>query len=174
MRRLVLLRHAQAAPPGGLDDIDRPLAKQGRAAAARIAAYLADQKLLPDLALVSTARRTRETWEPVHAKLGDLPVRFEARIYEAPAERLLAILQEVKGEMRGLLMIGHNPGFDELAKLLVAYGDRYASAQLGKGFPTAGLAVIDFEADDWASVKPGLGRLERFVTPESLGETKGE
>jgi phosphohistidine phosphatase len=66
-------------------------------------------------------------------------------------------------------MIGHNPGFEELARLLVGYGDRYAFARMGQKFPTAALAVLDFDAEDWRDLKPGSGRLERFVTPASLG-----
>ena len=174
MRQLLLLRHAKAAPPNGLEDLDRPLAKDGRIAAGRMADYLAQEQLFPDLALVSSARRTRETWEAVLGKLGPLPVRFESRIYEAPAEHLLAVVGEVEAAMRAVLIVGHNPGLDELAKLLVAYGDRYAFARLGQGFPTAGLAVIGFDSEDWASIKPGLGRLERFVTPDSVPERHPE
>jgi phosphohistidine phosphatase len=74
----------------------------------------------------------------------------------------------------GLLLIGHNPGFADLAKLLIGHGDRYAFARLSQKFPTAGLAVIDFDADSWGGIGPGQGRLDRFrldrfVTPKSLG-----
>jgi phosphohistidine phosphatase len=169
MRRLILLRHAKAAAPGGGSDVDRPLAKRGTAAADRMAAYLAVEQLLPDLVLVSPARRTRETYERVASKLGEAPVRFEPRIYEALAERLLAVLREAEPGSRGVLMIGHNPGLEALARLLVGYGDRYAFARMGQKYPTAGLAVIDFDGEDWRGLKPGSGRLERFVTPKSLG-----
>src|SRR3954469_21252229 len=169
MRRLILLRHAKAAPPGGGSDMDRPLAKRGKAAADRMAAYLAAEQLLPDLVLVSPARRTRETFERVASKLGEAPVRFEPRIYEASAERLLAILREAEPGSRGVLIIGHNPGLETLARLLVGYGDRYAFARMGQKYPTAGLVVIDFDGEDWRELKPGSGRLERFVTPKSLG-----
>ena len=172
MRRLMLLRHAKAAPPDGLADLDRPLTKRGKAAAARMAAYLEAEQLFPDLALVSPARRTRETWDPVPSRLSDVPVRFESRLYEAPAERLFALVREVEPGVRGLLMIGHNPGFEDLAKLLVGYGDRYAFARMGQNFPTAALAVIDVDGEDWSGLKPGSGRLERFVTPNSLGENE--
>jgi phosphohistidine phosphatase len=169
MRRLMLLRHAKAAPPDGLKDLDRPLAKRGKAAAERMAAYLADEQLFPDLAVVSPARRTRETFAPVASKLGEVPVRFEPRLYEASAERLLAVAREAEPGVAGLLMIGHNPGFQELARMLVGYGDRYAFARMGQKYPTAALAVIDFDGEDWRGLKAGSGRLERFVTPASLG-----
>ena len=68
----------------------------------------------------------RETFAPLAAKLGEVPVRFEPRLYEASAERLLAVAREAEPGVAGLLMIGHNPGFQELARMLVGYGDRYA------------------------------------------------
>ena len=66
-------------------------------------------------------------------------------------------------------MIGHNPGFEDLAKLLVGHGDRYAFARLTQKYPTAGLAVIDFDRENWSEIAPRSGRLDRFVTPKSLG-----
>ena len=174
MRRLMLLRHAKAAPPDGMADIDRPLAERGRQALPRVAAHLADEQLFPDLALVSTARRARETWEVVAPRLGEVPARFEPRIYEAPVDRLLKVVREVGPEVRTLLMVGHNPGFEDLAKLLIGHGDRYAFARMAQRYPTAGLAVLDFAAEDWRAVAPGTGRLDRFVTPKSLGQDEDD
>ena len=169
MRRLMLLRHAKSAHPAGGSDIDRPLAPRGREAAPRIGAYLRDEGLFPDLVLVSSARRTRETWDLVRPALGDVAARLEPRIYEAPADRLLAVVREVEPDVRALLMIGHNPGFADLARWLVGDGDRHASTRLSRKYPTAGLAVIDFPVDSWARVDGRAGRLDRFVTPKTLG-----
>jgi phosphohistidine phosphatase len=169
MRRLLLLRHAKSDWSGGGLDVDRPLAARGREAAPRMAAYLKDESLLPDLALVSSARRTRETWDLVRPALGPVEARFEPRIYEAPVARLLAVVQEVDASIRTLLMVGHNPGFQDLARTLVGHGDRYAFARLQDKYPTAGLAVLDFSVEAWSDVVPGGGRLDRFVTPKSLG-----
>ena len=165
----MLLRHAKSAWPDGIADHDRPLAARGQEAAPRIGAYLAEEQLFPDLVLVSPARRTRETWDLVREKLGEAPARFDPRIYEAPAARLLTIVQEVEDEARALLMIGHNPGFEDLARLLVGQGDRYAFARLAQKYPTAGLAVIDFAVEAWREVSRRSGRLDRFVTPKALG-----
>ena len=169
MRRLMLLRHAKSGWPGGVADIDRPLATRGRDAAPLVARHLADEGLVPDLVLVSPARRTLETWNLVQAAAADAPMRTDPRIYEAPPGRLLEVAQEVGPEVRTLLMIGHNPGFEGLARLLVGHGDRYAFARLAQKYPTAGLAVIDFPVETWREVEPGTGRLDRFVTPASLG-----
>jgi phosphohistidine phosphatase len=169
MRRLILLRHAKSDWSGGGLDIDRPLATRGREAAPRMAAYLKDEALLPDLALVSSARRTRETWDLVKPSLGETEVRFEPRIYEAPVARLLTVVQEVEASVRTLLMVGHNPGFQDLSRRLVGHGDRYAFARLSEKFPTAAVAVLDFDVDAWSGVAEGGGRLDRFVTPKTLG-----
>ena len=169
MRRLMLLRHAKAVASARGGDIERPLAPRGRAAVPVLGAYLAAETLLPDLALVSPARRTHETWDLLAPSLGPTPMRIEPRIYEAPSERLLAVVQETDADVRTLLMIGHNPGFAELAVSLVGHGDRYAFARMMQKFPTAGLAVIDLPVEDWRDAAPRSGRLDRFVTPKSLG-----
>jgi phosphohistidine phosphatase len=93
----------------------------------------------------------------------------DGRIYEAPVGRLLEIVREVKPDIRTLLLIGHNPGFEELAKLLIGEGDMDGILRLGQKYPSAGLAVIDFELESWGIISPKSGRLERFVTPKSLG-----
>jgi len=169
MRRLLLLRHAKSAWPDGVTDADRALAPRGREAAPRMGAYLAEQGLIPDLALVSEARRARETWDLVRPALPGTPVRIEPRIYEAPLERLMAVLGETPDLVQTLLMVGHNPGFSTLAQALAAEGDPASLARLAAKFPTAGLAVLALPAERWSEVARRPGRLERFVTPKSLG-----
>ncbi len=169
MRRLLLLRHAKASWPSATLDVDRPLSKRGHEAAALMGGYLKDEGLRPDLVLVSPARRARETWELVRPSVGDVDTRQDERIYEAPVVRLVTVLRETGPEVRTLLMIGHNPGFEDLARQLIGEGDQDGMARLGRKYPTAGLAVIDFDRDDWAGIESGTGRLERFATPKSLG-----
>lgn len=169
MRRLLLLRHAKSAWPDGVSDHERALAPRGRDAAPRMGAYLAEQGLIPDLALVSDARRARETWDLVRRSLPEVPMRLEPRIYEAPLDRLLTVLGETEDAAETLLMVGHNPGFASLTPALAGKGDPATLARLAEKFPTAGLAVLAFEAARWSEVAPRSGRLERFVTPKSLG-----
>ena len=166
MPRLLLLRHGKSAWPDGVDDLERPLAKRGREAARRMGRYLADEQLVPDLALVSPARRTQETWTLAKGSLGDVPMRSEPRIYEAPPDRLLIVVKGVEPEVGTLLMVGHNPGFEELLRLLLRPEDRYGAM---KKYPTAGLAVIDVSARAWHELSPRSARLLRFVTPKTLG-----
>ncbi|OAP39179.1 phosphoglycerate mutase [Sinorhizobium glycinis] len=167
VRRLMLLRHAKSAWPEGVADHRRPLAERGRKAAPTIGAYMAAHGLLPDLALVSTARRAQETWELV---AGALPRRIDVRdavgIYEVSATAILGVIRGVEASARSLLLVGHNPGMAELALLLAGEGD--ALPRLRDKFPTAGLAVIEFDAGQWSEIEPGRGRLVRFVTPRML------
>ena len=166
MPRLLLLRHGKAARSSG-DDLDRPLARRGREAARRMGHYLVDEDLRPDLALVSPARRTQETWNLVKESVGDVPARSEPRIYEAPPDRLLSVLKGVEPGVGSLLMVGHNPGLEELLHLLIPLQDRYDNPGAITKYPTAGLAVVDVPG--WPELSPRSGRLDRFVTPRSLG-----
>lgn len=168
MRRLILFRHAKSAYPSGTDDHDRPLDERGRRDAPAMGAYLAREALLPDLVLVSSAARTQETFSLAGPALGVVETRSEPRIYEAPAERLLGVVRETRDTVRTLMLVGHNPGMEDLAAALVGFGDRYAFARLQQKFPTAGVAVIDLDAERWTDVVPKQGRLDRFVTPKGL------
>ena len=125
MLRLLLLRHAKAerGQSGGRDH-ERTLAPRGRDDAPRLGAYMARHRLIPDLALVSTATRTRETWAlaaPAFAK--PPPVEFEEQVYEATPQSILKVIGSVGPEVRTLLVVGHNPGLQELAAMLAATGD---------------------------------------------------
>jgi phosphohistidine phosphatase len=172
MRRLMLLRHAKSdwSQPGQRDH-DRDLSARGSAAAPRIAGYLAKRALIPDCVLVSTARRTRETWKLVAT---GLPARakavFDEHIYEAQPAEILDAVRATPAACQCLLVIGHNPGLQELALMLIGDGRRDEINRLAEKLPTAGLVVIDVPTDDWASLKAGTGRLDAFVTPRGLDE----
>jgi phosphohistidine phosphatase len=165
----MLLRHGKTerGEPGGRDR-DRKLTKRGRAEAPLIGAYMARHGLVPDLALVSPARRATETWELVAACFDKPPqVASEERIYNADAEKLIAVLSKPRGA-RSLLVVGHNPGIHDLAVQLIASGEAKARARVSEKLPTSGLVVIDLAFDDWPLLHPQAGRLERFVSPRLL------
>jgi phosphohistidine phosphatase len=163
------MRHAKSSRPSGMLDVDRPLSARGRKAAVLIGDYLDDEELLPDLVLVSPARRAQETWSLVQPALGPVAMRPEPRVYDAPAARLLSIIQELDPMTETVLIIGHNPGCEDLARLLASHGDGEALSRMRQKYPTAGLAVIDCDCPGWANVKARGGKLDRFVTPKFLG-----
>lgn len=165
----MLLRHAKAAPFSPTGDHERPLHERGRGDAARLRDYLAKEHLLPDFAAVSDARRARETWEIVSDGWSKTPVRVEPRIYEAQLPTLWSLLRQSPDDMRTMMCVGHNPGFADLAAEMIGYGDRYAQARLRHHFPTCSLAILDLNVESWAHAMPGTARLDRFVTPKTLG-----
>lgn len=169
MRRLMLLRHTKSAWPDGVEDHERPLADRGRKAGPSMGNYMALNHLLPDLAIVSTARRTQETWELVRPAFAKPVVTLdEGRIYEASVSAILGVIHETGGEARTLLLVGHNPGLQQLALYLIGMAARNDQARLREKYPTGGLAVIDFNIESWKQAAGGTGRLERFVTPKSM------
>jgi phosphohistidine phosphatase len=168
VKLLCLLRHAKSSwADDDLPDLERPLAPRGRRAAGRIAAYLADHGVEPALVLCSPALRTRQTLDLVRPALpGTTRVAVEDGLYGAPAADLLERLRRLPDDLDRVLLIGHNPGLQELAAGLAARPDR--ERLLGR-FPTAALAIFALRQGGW----PDLGRrpadLVALVTPRDLG-----
>lgn len=168
-RRLLLLRHAKSAWPDGVADHKRPLAERGLKAAPAIGNYVAREHLVPDLALVSDATRTQETWDLVRKRLlADVETRLLPELYDASAQEMLQVLLKCVASADTVAMVGHNPGTQELALMLVGDGRATARAALTEKYPTGALAVIDFPTYDWKDIEPGSGYLAQFVTPRSL------
>ena len=174
MIRLLLLRHAKAARPTSGRDKDRALEKRGRSAAARMGGWMRNEGLIPDFALVSDARRTRETFTYAAKEfVGPTDARDEPRIYEASADSLLRLLVATDPRVRTLLLVGHNPGVADLALLLTGAGDRSALARMRLKFPPGTIAQLSFEGV-WHDLNWGSAQLVRFVTPASLGDSEEE
>jgi phosphohistidine phosphatase len=169
MRRLMLLRHAKTerAEPRERDR-DRKLTKRGRADAPVIGAYMARHGLIPDLAVVSPAQRTQETWALVAAAFAKPPrAANDERVYNANADGLLTVIGETRAA-HTLLVVGHNPGLHDVAVQLIASGDVEMRERVAEKLPTSGLVVIDLAFDDWSRLHRHAGRLERFVTPRLI------
>ena len=173
MRRLILLRHAKSDRPAGVADHGRPLNDRGRRAAPAVGTRLAEEGVRPDLALVSTAQRTRETWEAMAAMLGDPEIRWQREIYEASAHQILTVIQSAPDSAATVIVVGHNPGLGDLASDLAGEGPRAVRNRLALEFPTAAYVVIDFDTDSWAEIGPGQGRLDRFVRPRDIDPDLG-
>ncbi len=170
MHRLMLLRHAKSDwSRAGMPDRNRPLNARGREAAPAVAAHIVSQELVPQRALVSTATRTRETWKLMLPFFPRKPETiFEGRLYESSPHAILAVIKETPAAITSLMIVGHNPGLQALAMTLIGSGNAKARENLAAKFPTAALAVIDFVTGPWSAVRPGAGRLERFVRPRDL------
>lgn len=170
MRELLLLRHAKSAwGDPGLADIDRPLANRGKKAAPMVGRLLDERGWLPDFAIVSPAKRTRQTWKCVAGELAAIPpVRFAEELYEATAETILSVVKETPPEVGRLLVVGHNPGLEDLAAMLSGKtSDAQALARMREKFPTAALARFTVEGG-WPELAAGSGVLTGFVLPREI------
>lgn len=171
MLTLSLLRHGKSSwDDCDLDDHERPLSERGRTAAEIIGDHIAGHGLMPDHIICSSALRAHETLQIVLSRLG-LPspeTTLEPSLYLATATGLLGIVRQTARTVRHLLVIGHNPGMHALALDLTGSGLHRDITSLALKFPTCALAVLTFEADDWAEVRPAAGRLTLFVAPSAL------
>jgi phosphohistidine phosphatase len=145
-----------------LRDFDRPLKGRGRDAAKQIGKRLASEKPTPEFIACSPAARARETAEIVlkHAHWkGD--VTFEERIYEASLRDLLQVVADIPDDKQVVMMIGHNPGFEELVAFLSGEQRR---------MPTCAVAKIRLDVASWKDARADAGTLEWFITPKELSE----
>ena len=163
MKTLYLLRHAKSSwKEQGLEDFDRPLNGRGQEAAPLVGRFIRKRKLKVDLLISSPAERARQTaalvGETAQFKAEQL---FDERIYEADAPRLLEVVSQAVESAEALMLVGHNPGMEELLTLL--------TGEL-RSMPTATLACIVLDVEKWAKVREGAGRLEWLVRPKDLAE----
>ena len=143
MRTLILLRHGKSDWTGGEPDRLRPLARRGRRQVAMAGRWLATNVGVIDLAVVSPAARTRETWLLAAAELAvPPPVREDDRVYAGPASSLLAVVEELPAELATVVLVGHNPGVEDLAAGLTGRA---------VPMPTSALAVIELSGP-WSAV----------------------
>ncbi|WP_397569135.1 SixA phosphatase family protein [Schlesneria sp. T3-172] len=167
-KSLLLFRHAKSSwGDPQLADQDRPLNDRGRKAAVRMGRLMKEEQFIPDLVLSSTSRRTRETAELAFAELApvSLSVHYLDELYEAEPAGLAAVLSRVSELFPAVLLLGHNPGFEEFLTLLT--GEHLK-------FPTAAIAVIELGPIQWSefsnlpSSPPPKGRLQRLWKPKEL------
>jgi phosphohistidine phosphatase len=165
MPMLILFRHAKAeqASPG-LEDSRRPLTERGRRDAAIMGKTLAGLDI--DTVLVSTAQRTRETWEAAAREISNPPrPSFESGLYMCSTRDLLKRLREVPDNTHNLVVLGHNPTLHELALQLAVNDATLAAHEIRTKFPTAAMAIFRLPTAAWEKLGPGFVELERFLTP---------
>jgi phosphohistidine phosphatase len=169
MHRLFVLRHAKSSwNNANLGDHERPLARRGERAAEALAAHVATIDPPPALVLCSTARRAQDTLEPVRARLpAGTAVLIEDELYGASAPELLDRLRAVPEDTPSVLLVGHNPGLEDLVKGLGSDGDPGLIARFHKKFPTGALATLACPGP-WKSLGWGAATLEGFVVPADL------
>ncbi len=169
MRRLFVLRHAKAVASSGGGDFDRALAPRGRRQAENFGRWLARRSGAPDLAIVSPARRTRETADLVLGDLRAAPVRVDRReVYNADCGTLLTIARGADAAAQNLMLVGHNPGVAELAALLTGRANPAARQAMLRKFPTCACAILAFDVEGWDGLRPASGTLDLFVTASAI------
>jgi phosphohistidine phosphatase len=171
MLTLSLLRHAKSSwSDARLRDLERPLNERGERDAPRMGAFMAKRGLIPDLIVCSPALRTRQTLDLLLPRLKASPdIVYEEALYPGTPAAMLKRLRKVAADVHHTLMIGHNPALHALAQELAGDGAEADLEALAEKLPTAGLAMIEFDATTWAKVKAGGGRLRLFTAPKRLG-----
>jgi phosphohistidine phosphatase len=166
--RLILLRHAKAASPDGVDDIRRPLADRGRADAEAAASVFTENLPLPDVALCSPALRTRQTWDLIKAHLHPAPrEHIDTSLYEASVHDVLAAIGALPEAAGTAVVVGHEPTMSTVAAALAGPGSSVNDlARLKHAYPTTGIALLRFE-HGWSQVARHSGELERFLVPRA-------
>ena len=176
MLRLSLLRHAKSSwDEPDLGDHERQLTKRGTKAACRIARYIADNDLRPDLILCSDAIRTLATLTLLRPALGQPAPRtvITAGLYLANPSQIMSVMsletgKAPPGSAPHVMVIGHNPGLHALALSLSRGGSKRDLSELAMKYPTAALAHFILDIDDWSDLETATGALDRFITPRSL------
>ena len=170
--RLLILRHAKSARPHATDDFERPLCDEGEAAAPVIGAWISAHGYEPALVLCSSARRSKDTLALVLPKFTSEPkIHYQRALYLAASPTLLQSVRAAPS-LSPLMLVGHNPGLQELGEMLLSRrqpgkaGKR--ADEFARKFPTAALLVIDFPIDAWLALQPGSGILAEFVRPKAL------
>lgn len=175
MKTLTLLRHAKSGwDDAGLRDFDRPLNAKGQRAAAVVGRNLRTMGLGFDRVLASPAVRVVETLHHVARGYGAaLSPEWDRRLYLAPTATLLDVVHDQDNAIDRLLIVGHNPGLEELVLALVPEGAGASRGDVEAKFPTASVAVLAFAADRWADVRRGQATLSHFVRPRDLDPALG-
>ena len=163
MKKLLLLRHAKSSwEDASLPDFERPLNERGRRAAPLIGTFIRQQKIRPNLIICSPAKRTRETIALVLEAAGiAAEIRYDERIYEATVARLFEVISQIEDDKQEVLLVGHNPGFENLLERLTGQTER---------MPTATLARIILHSENWSEAAVMGGRLEWLIKAKELAK----
>jgi phosphohistidine phosphatase len=169
VKYIYALRHAKSLQETNVHDHERPLNEVGEKAACVIGKHMKQQKWVPGYVLCSSALRTRQTYDLLVDTMAITPkTTVTDRLYLATPGEIFSSIHKQNPDSDSLLIIGHNPGIHHFSLLLSTQGDKALIDKLENGFPTAALAVIACDVDDWGLVEPEGGELTAFVTLKSL------
>ena len=159
MKTLFLLRHAKSSWDNfDLADFDRPLNERGLKAAPLIGELIYEKQFQPDLIISSPAKRAKQTAILTRASAQlESEIEYDERIYEASSRRLLQIISEQKDKVESLMLVGHNPGFEDLLKNLTGEF---------REMKTANLAVVDLNIEKWSDIGVNCGTLRDLIKPK--------
>lgn len=166
---LTILRHAKAeSSAAAADDHARALTQRGVEACQVMGEYMAKRGLSFDVVLCSTATRARETWQEIQKTYKTKSLTsYEKKLYLASGNEILNLLAHTPEQVNSVLVIGHNPGFHELAVKLAGHGDELLLEKLSQKFPTCALATVMLDPP-WKNISRNRGRLLEFITPKML------
>jgi len=163
MKSLLILRHAKTQSDAPAGDHARELTERGHRNAETMGAYIKNLTGTPDLIITSDATRARQTAEIVASAVDFAdPLTVEPQIYAADLDTLLDVVRRIPDEVQTAIIVGHNPGFEELAAALAGKTDE------GVRLPTSGLALLEFDTQRWFAVGAGAGRLRGVATPRTI------
>lgn len=170
MKRLAILRHAKSSwDDPGLDDFNRPLNERGWKAARRMGRELRKRGLKFDLVLSSTAARTRETIDGVQQHFDfDAPIEFVPELYLASGAVLMKIVRGLGDDVQAPLIVGHNPGLEQLVAGLSRDDNKGLRRRVAGKFPTGALAILELPVHHWSEVAPGTGEIVQLILPKEL------
>ena len=161
MKTIFVLRHAKSSwNDPGLSDFERPLNARGLKAAPFMGKLMRERNYVPELIVSSSAQRARQTAELAAeaGAFGDV-IRFEKRIYESTPQTLISIAAQIDERISAAMLVGHNPGFEGLVKLLTGELEE---------MPTAALAVVDLDINSWRKIGPRTGQLRELIRPKQV------
>ncbi|RMH72649.1 MAG: histidine phosphatase family protein [Gemmatimonadetes bacterium] len=164
MKQLYLIRHAKSSwKEAGLRDFDRPLNPRGETDAPLVGSWLHQQGILPDAIISSPANRAITTAQKIAAQVNFPPEQIirEPEIYEADVETLFQIIRFLDDGAQTIFLVGHNPGFTQLANYL-------AAGQVTGNIPTCGVVALQFPVASWRKISPHSGELLWYCTPKQL------
>ncbi len=175
MRTLLVFRHAKAAREPGVADHERPLTDRGRRNARAMGEWLAAEGFIPDHALVSDAKRTRQTFQHAREKFPErLRTVNDPDLYLAEESTLLDAVRHVPDSASCVLLCGHNPSLHDFTTGMVGAGEREALDLFRAGMPTAAVAVLALDLVHWRDAHWRSAKLLRFVTPASITGEPGD